>query len=283
MMGLNDSISLFENMVGKRNLHMSGLKQLITLGLLGLLITAFIGCNMVPQRQFAMSQIRSRQLYQQNQQMAVQNQQLEQQVANLNSSLQTANSRLSNLNAERSDLQQRYVSMLRNGTGESPLSDATTRRFEELSRKYKDFEFDPATGVSKFHSDILFDSGSDKLKTDAVALLHEFADIMNADDAGELNILVVGHTDNKKIKRGPTKAIHPTNWHLSTNRANSVVLQLAKGGISEYRMGTGGYGKHQPVSDNLDETGRSQNRRVEIFVLAPDAVVANWDPNTSLN
>lgn len=262
---------------------MSGLKPFTTLLLSGLLVTLAVGCNMIPQRQYAMSQIRARQLYQQNQQMTVQNQQLEQQVANLNSSLQTANSRLSNLNAERSDLQQRYVSMLRNGTGESPLSDATTRRFQELSRKYKDFEFDPATGVSKFHSDILFDSGSAKLKSDAVALLDEFADIMNADDAEELNILVVGHTDNKQIRKGPTKAIHPTNWHLSTNRANSVVLQLAKGGIEEYRMGTGGYGKHQPVSDNLDETGRSQNRRVEIFVLAPDAVVANWDPNTSLN
>ena len=35
----------------------------------------------------------------------------------------------------------------------------------------------------------------------------------------------------------------------------------------------------QPVADNKDEASRRKNRRVEVFVLAPDAVVAGWDPN----
>ncbi|MEZ6046161.1 MAG: OmpA family protein [Planctomycetaceae bacterium] len=165
----------------------------------------------------------------------------------------------------------------------NPLSDATSRRFQELAEKYKDFEFDPHTGVSKFHSDILFDSGSDRLKKDAMPLLSEFAAIMNDGDARNLNILVVGHTDDKNIVRSATKTHHPTNWHLSTNRANSVVLALSQGGVAETRMGAAGYSKYQPVMDNVDDGTRSKNRRVEIFVLAPDAIVAGWDPKHSLH
>jgi chemotaxis protein MotB len=42
-------------------------------------------------------------------------------------------------------------------------------------------------------------------------------------------------------------------------------------------MGAAGYSMYQPVVANKDEKSRQQNRRVEIFVLAPDAVVAGWD------
>jgi chemotaxis protein MotB len=96
-----------------------------------------------------------------------------------------------------------------------------------------------------------------------------------------LNILVVGHTDDKPIRKRSTANRHPTNWHLSTNRANSVLLALAKSGISEGRMGVAGYSMFQPLAANSDKKSRAMNRRVEIYVLAPDAVVAGWDPETS--
>jgi chemotaxis protein MotB len=49
-------------------------------------------------------------------------------------------------------------------------------------------------------------------------------------------------------------------------------------------MGAAGYSKHQPVVPNKTPQLRSKNRRVEIYVLAPDAVVAGgWDPAVSLN
>ncbi|QDU82383.1 Motility protein B [Polystyrenella longa] len=277
---------------------MSRLKSFCLLGSLASICLFVVGCNTVPQDQLRVSQLRARQLYQQNQslvaqssqasQMAqslsVEKQQLEQQLASMDSQLQTANSRLGNLNAERSELQNRYVSLLKQAqNADSPLSDETSRRFQELANKYKDFEFDPHTGVSKFHSDILFDSGSDRLKKDATPLLNEFAAIMSDGDARDLNILVVGHTDDKNIVQSTTKSNHPTNWHLSTNRANSVVLALSNGGVAETRMGAAGYSKFQPVIDNMDDSTRSKNRRVEIFVLAPDAIVAGWDPQHSLN
>lgn len=253
--------------------------------LCGCLFLVFVsGCHMVPQNQYRMSQLRNRQMHQQNQLLAqqrdgaqgtlgsltAQQQQLEQQNAALRA-------QLNNLEGEREQLNQKYVSML-NRNQKSPLSPDATRRFEELARRYPDFEFDPATGVSKFSDNILFDLGSDELKSSSEQLLKEFAAIMNQGDAQQLNILVVGHTDDTRIVKQSTKIKHPTNWHLSTDRANAVVVKLANIGIHEKRMGAAGYSMFQPVAPNNNDRGKAQNRRVEIFVLAPDAVVAGWDP-----
>jgi chemotaxis protein MotB len=125
-------------------------------------------------------------------------------------------------------------------------------------------------------------SGSAQINRNAAPLLEEFASIMNVEDASRLKILVVGHTDDKQIVKRSTANRHPTNWHLSTNRANSVLLALNKYGINEARMGAAGYSMYQPVAPNTDEHARTLNRRVEIYVLAPDAVVAGWDPATSV-
>ena len=249
-------------------------------------------CNTVPPQMLQQSQLRARQLYDQNNALATERDQasqsaqsLAQKNAALQSELEIANQRVDNLHSDRSQLQQRYVSLLqRSRDQESPLSQDATRRFQELDRKFPGFEFDPQTGVSKFHSDILYSSGSAQIKSSAKELLKEFASIMNDGTARELNILVVGHTDDKRIVKQRTRTQHPTNWHLSTNRAKSVVLALKSYKIAENRMGAAGYSMFQPVVPNADEKTRQQNRRVEIFVLAPDAVVAGWDPaDTSTN
>jgi len=205
-------------------------------------------------------------------------QQLAQQNQSLKQDLDVASKRLDNFSSERSKMQQQIVKLMNDSNYRSPLSAESTRRFEELAGKYPDFDFDPNTGVSKFTSDILFTSGSADLRSSANPLLKDFAQIMNEGDAGQLNILVVGHTDDKRISKKSTAAKHPTNWHLSTNRANSVVLSLAKAGLQEGRMGVAGYSMHQPLVPNKDDKSRGQNRRVEIYVLAPDAIVAGWDP-----
>lgn len=265
--------------------------------LAGLLLVAIqSGCNHVPMWQYRSSQAQARQLYGYNKTLAderdqaqwmassaiQEKQQAEQALASLHSELDIANKRLANLQTERSELHDRYKTLLTNArNGQSPLSNDATRRFQALAEKYPEFEFDPNTGISKFHSDILFASGSDAIKSSATPLLREFSNIMNDGEARRLNILVVGHTDDKAIRKDRTKQAHPTNWHLSTNRANSVVLQLSKLGLNDARMGAAGYSKHQPVVPNVNEPARQRNRRVEIFVLAPDAVVAGWDPATS--
>lgn len=267
-------------------------RRFIVVALLSSLCVLQTACDCVPRRTLRQAQWQSYQLQQRNQMLvlerdglngglqhlAAENQGLKHQVGKLNSNLQIANERLNNLASERGELQNRYVTLLKQVTDmPNPLSDEVRRRFEELQKKYPNFEFDPLTGVSKFTGDILFDSGSAQLKGSAVPLLKEFSAIMNAGDAKQLNVLIVGHTDDQDIVKAGTAAQHPTNWHLSTNRANAVATMLGRNGIRESRMGVSGYSKYQPIVANSNDKARSKNRRVEIFVLAPDAVVAGWE------
>ena len=204
-------------------------------------------------------------------------------AAKLQAGLDIANRRLENLSGERGELQTRYIGLLRDVGGEaSPLGAKATRRFEELAAKYPDFDFDPVTGVSKFGPNVTFESGSAELNPHAVPLLREFADIMASPEAAGLNVLIVGHTDDERIAGAGTRAKHPTNWHLSTDRANEVAVTLAAAGLKESRMGVAGYNKYQPETANRDELARAKNRRVEIYVLAPEAKVAGANFPTRL-
>ena len=142
-----------------------------------LLSTSGCGCRHHRRRknELRRAQLRSLQLYRQNQelagqaemagQLAEQNGQLEQSLASAQQNLELTNQRLANLNAERAQLSEKYSTLL---TGlKNPLGGGTNRRFEELSKKYPEFEFDPVTGVSRFNGDLLFASGSDVIRTDA--------------------------------------------------------------------------------------------------------------------
>ena len=262
--------------------------------IVGLLITCVMsasGCGFGPRRfgrrkaQLRQSQLRTLQLYRENQelagqaemagQLAAQNSQLEQSLASVQQNLDLTNQRLANLNSERAQLSEKYSSLL---TGlKNPLGGGTNRRFEELAKKYPEFEFDPVTGVSRFNGDLLFGSGSDTVRPDGSTLLKEFAEIMNDPEAKQFHILVVGHTDDHEVVKPGTKAQHETNWELSAHRATAVVRNLAQIGLEEPRMGVAGYSKFQPVTANADDSARQQNRRVEIYILAPDSTVAGWE------
>lgn len=254
--------------------------EILKLGALVAALWALPGCCCCMYEQMRWSQLQACQMSQQNQMLAAANSQAMMSSQQLQQALAAANQRLDNLNAERTQLQQRYIALLdKQRRQPSPLSNAITERFKALQQKYPQFEFDPHTGVSKFNNDILFSSGSSELRDDGRKLLQEFAAIMNDGDAQRLNILVVGHTDDKPISHDYTRSHHPSNWNLSTDRADAVVLELAHHGLKETRLGAAGYSMFQPVAENKDEPSRRKNRRVEVFVLAPDAVVAGWDPN----
>ena len=57
------------------------------------------------------------------------------------------------------------------------------------------------------------------------------------------------------------------NQKLSERRAISVKDYLESKGINATRMTAMGYGEAQPVASNDTDTGRAQNRRVELIVL----------------
>jgi chemotaxis protein MotB len=255
--------------------------RIVSFGASAVLAVAILpGCCCCMYDQMRACQCQSAQLYQQNQALAYSNMQASMAQQQMQQALAAANQRLDNLNAERNQLQQRYIAILDKQRGQpSPLSPEATERFKKLQEKYPKFEFDAHTGVSKFANDVLFASGSSEIRPEGKQLLTEFAKIMTDGDAKKLNVLVVGHTDDRPIGHDLTRNHHPTNWNLSTDRADSVVLELSHHGLQETRLGAAGYSMYQPVAQNTAETTRQKNRRVEIFVLAPDAAVVGWDPN----
>lgn len=248
-----------------------------------------VGCCHSPhKRHLNQSQMFGQQMYLQSQQLAAEHgqmqgtmgtlaaekQRLEQQNQALKANLDLANQRLDNIASSNDQLSDKYRDLLTSSSSTNPLNDSQIRKFEELRQRYPEFEFDPQTGVSKFSTDLLFSSGSDDVNARSQQILREFAGIMNQGDAQHLNILVVGHTDNQPIAKARMR--HPTNWHLSTNRAVAVVLAMKQAGISDIRMEAAGYGENQPITPNTSDAARAKNRRVEIFILAPDANIASF-------
>jgi outer membrane protein OmpA-like peptidoglycan-associated protein len=69
---------------------------------------------------------------------------------------------------------------------------------------------------------------------------------------------VMGHTDST--------GSDSYNLDLSRRRAESVADYLTMRGVSRARLATIGYGEQYPIADNTTESGRMQNRRVEIRI-----------------
>ncbi len=245
--------------------------------LLGLLTAPLTGCmhnGFVPKTTHRQSQARSQQLWGQNKSMSQSMAQLQQQNDQLRGNLNVANERIKNLNDERTQLAERF----RNAGRSSPLSDDANARLEKLTRDFPGIEFDRNTGVAKLDSDLLFESGSDEIRPQADAALRAVANILNDGATKQLRIQIVGHTDDRPIVKATTKSKHPTNWHLSTNRANSVLLALKKNKVDERRMRAAGASMYESVTSSKDPKAKAKNRRVEIYILAPDAKdVAAWE------
>ena len=69
---------------------------------------------------------------------------------------------------------------------------------------------------------------------------------------------IIGHTDSS----GPAAF----NQALSEQRAQVVLDYLVGAGIDEGRLVAIGRGESEPIADNGDEAGRSENRRVDFLV-----------------
>ncbi len=70
---------------------------------------------------------------------------------------------------------------------------------------------------------------------------------------------VLGHTDST--------GSDTYNQALSERRASSVANYLSSRGVQQARLATRGYGESQPKASNVDESGRAENRRVEIRLV----------------
>lgn len=105
-----------------------------------------------------------------------------------------------------------------------------------------------------------FDSAS--LNPSFRPTLDKLAATMN--EYNQNTITIAGHTDSVG---------NPSyNMNLSRDRANAVRNYLVSRGVASNRINVVAYGQTRPIADNSTESGRQQNRRVELTVNAPSSV-----------
>jgi chemotaxis protein MotB len=154
--------------------------------------------------------------------------------------------------------------------------DAIRKRFEVLQQKLQKLttlglqvEVRNNRMMIRLPGDVLFDSGSDKLKKEGSDILLQVAEVVRNDaDLSKRNFQVAGHTDSKPLAGGAFK----DNWGLSAMRARSVTVLLTTpadkqgGGLLPSNWSAAGYAETDPVASNETDDGRKKNRRVELVV-----------------
>ena len=164
--------------------------------------------------------------------------------------------------------------------GRGRLPPELSRQLADLSKRHPNLQFDPETGICKLDTDILYDSGEAVLKPGAEQLLDELVRVMKSPAAGNLKIMIAGHTDNQQIAGRDVREKYPNNFHLSTARALAVSDRMKRAGLPEQRLAVAGFGSCQPIAPNTTAQDRQKNRRVEIFIMASDVPVVGWSDST---
>ncbi|MDM7945132.1 MAG: peptidoglycan -binding protein [Oceanibaculum nanhaiense] len=116
-----------------------------------------------------------------------------------------------------------------------------------------------------FQSEVFFDSGSATLGLEGQTQLTQLAGVLldiskQIPDNIDWVLQVEGHTDNVPI----ATLQFPSNWELSAARAIQVVRQLMAAGIPAKRLAAAGYADNYPIAPNATDSGRRQNRRIEL-------------------
>lgn len=104
---------------------------------------------------------------------------------------------------------------------------------------------------------ITFNTNESVMKTSANKVLDSVALVAKEYDKTRLQI--VGHTDST--------GNNAINQPLSERRAAAVANYLALRGVQGSRISFYGAGSSSPIASNATESGRAQNRRVEIMLI----------------
>ncbi len=104
---------------------------------------------------------------------------------------------------------------------------------------------------------LVFALGRATLLLESKAVLGDVFQVLM--DAPHLRIRVEGHTDSQGNEE--------KNLSLSQARAEAVVAHLVQLRVDKSRMEAIGFGPSRPVDTNRTQTGRSNNRRVELHII----------------
>jgi flagellar motor protein MotB len=81
-------------------------------------------------------------------------------------------------------------------------------------------------------------------------------------DARDELLMISGFTDNHSIRASNSQFVD--NWELSAQRALTVTRALIEEGMPSSLVFAAAFGAEQPITPNVSEAARAQNRRVEM-------------------
>jgi outer membrane protein OmpA-like peptidoglycan-associated protein len=156
-------------------------------------------------------------------------------------------------------------------------ADAARQQTEQMRERLKDQlnqvlqTRETARGLIVNMSDVLFDFNKYTLKPDAREKLAKVSGILLAYPG--LKMQVEGYTDNIGSDE--------YNQKLSQERADAVREYLQSNGVPDTNITAQGFGKTHPIADNSTNSGRAQNRRVEMVVSGQSIGVQETQPGTA--
>lgn len=123
-----------------------------------------------------------------------------------------------------------------------------------------------------FDSGILFTSGSATLSNTAKTSLANFATVLKNNP--DCDVAIQGYTDNTPFRGYTAAQSVQKNLELSQQRAQAVTNYLTSLGVNYNQIrATTGYGEANPVASNATAAGKAQNRRVEVYMYASEAMI----------
>ena len=119
-----------------------------------------------------------------------------------------------------------------------------------------------------FQSEVLFASGEATLSPSGRGDLDKFAAVyrqLATRLPADLPVIieVQGHTD-----RVPVRGRFPSNWELSTARAQEVVNYLIQQGVPPERLAAVGMGEYHPIDPGDSPEAYRRNRRIELKITS---------------
>ena len=123
-----------------------------------------------------------------------------------------------------------------------------------------------------FDSGILFSTGKSNLSSEAKQSLSQFATVLK--NNSDCDIAIQGYTDNQGWKNSTVAQSQEKNRALSQDRAQAVSSYLIGLAVPATQIkSVQGFGEANPVADNSTAAGQRENRRVEVYMYASEAMI----------
>ena len=119
----------------------------------------------------------------------------------------------------------------------------------------------------RFSSAMLFVPDSYTMLSGSRPLMDFVGNVLKLYEEKIKSINILGHT----ARTGRINS-NVSDWLLSGERAATVAMYFEDIGVNKNKMITFGYGDNYPIADNATESGRSQNRRVELVIVGMESM-----------